>query len=148
MPFEGNYASRHPMAPSVQSSIIDATSTLGGVAALSSIPGVVTFQASGDSVRPSSLLLAGNSVVTVTGALFGTNPETAPTVGILNNAIVLIEAQTSGIVQTIDRFYWRAGEQSIYETYRITGEAVRVSVTATGNQGVAAFSLTLHVISV
>lgn len=142
MPLLGNLTSAHPMSPATQVGVIDATSTLGGAAALStSRRGAVTFTTDADTVTLQDMLLTGNSVVTINGASSSAS-------GLESDITITVRGQASGLsAQNFDRFTWHIGETSMNETYRITGEFVHVRAAATANVETD-FSLRIFVMSV
>lgn len=150
MPLLGNQASSHPMSPATQVTLTDATATFGGTAQLSTVyPGYAQFTTAGDSVTLPVALLAGNSTISlsaVSAAVGGATPNQASsTKG--RNATVQVLVVSGGVTTYSDVFTWRTGENSIYETYRVTGEYVTVIVTAT-ETGAMGFGLNLYVMSV
>lgn len=151
MPLLGNQAGAHPMAPATQSSITDATCTFTGNAALSGVyPGAVVFSTTGDSIQLTRALLNGSSTVSIAGQNLGFTEGSPPDVQeplFGENAFVTVTTITSGYQTVVDAFYWRTGEPVIYETYRLTGEYVWVSVTATQTLAMV-FNINLFVSSV
>lgn len=143
MPLLGNQASSHPMSPATQVTLTDATATFGGTAQLSAFyPGYAQFTTAGDSVTLPVALLAGNSTIALS-ARSASNGSTANG----RNATIYVLVSAGGSTTSTDVFTWRTGENSIYETYRVTGEYVTVLVEATEN-GAMVFGLNLYVMSV